>query len=98
MKERMVLQELIENGYEHIQIDGAQLGGGSVREDDVRAFCEGLRIDKVSYIHYLPFKWSESNVIRSFMINVDGTSASHLPMQPRGPRRSLGRGYLQIAL
>lgn len=44
-----VLEELSKNGYDHVTID-VQLGG-AVREDDVRQFFEGFKVDKVSNFH-----------------------------------------------
>ena len=45
----MVLEELAKNGYEHVTLDGhgGQLGS-VVREEDVRLFFQGFKVDKVS--------------------------------------------------
>lgn len=43
-----VIAELAKNGMDHVTIDGGvQLRGGSVREEDVRAFFDGFAVDKV---------------------------------------------------
>lgn len=45
-----VVEELARNGFEHVSIDGhgAQLSG-AVREEDVRQFFDGFKVDKVSF-------------------------------------------------
>lgn len=44
-----VMEELAKNGFDHVTIDGhgSQLGG-AFREEDVRQFFDGFKIDKVS--------------------------------------------------
>jgi len=44
----LVVEELSKNGFDHVRIDGhgGQLGG-AVREEDMRQFFEGFKVDKV---------------------------------------------------
>lgn len=44
-----VLRELANNGKEHVWIDGSQLSGGAVTEDDVRRFFKQLKVEQVSH-------------------------------------------------
>ena len=41
-----VVDELAKNGKEHVKLP---LMGGSVREEDVRVFFEGFKVDKVRF-------------------------------------------------
>lgn len=56
LQERQVLELLVNNGHEHIRIDGSQLGGASVQEEDVRAFVDGLRADKASCVLIVEYR------------------------------------------
>lgn len=44
-----VLAELTRNRKEHVRIEDGALLGGAVREDDVRAFFDGFKVDKVRF-------------------------------------------------
>ncbi|KLO12494.1 hypothetical protein SCHPADRAFT_853807 [Schizopora paradoxa] len=46
-----ILRELARNGKEHVWIDGVQLSGGAVTEDDVRRFFQQLKVEKVLSDH-----------------------------------------------
>lgn len=45
--DRRVMEELVRNGFDHVRIDAAQLGS-SIREEDVRSYFDGLKVDKVN--------------------------------------------------
>ena len=47
-----VVDELAKNGKEHVRIP---LFGGSVREEDVRVFFEGFKIDRVRLFRWVSF-------------------------------------------
>jgi hypothetical protein len=45
-----VVAELARNGMDHVKIDGGAELGGAVREEDVRQFFDGFKVDKVCHV------------------------------------------------
>ncbi|KAH9921791.1 uncharacterized protein B0H18DRAFT_537958 [Fomitopsis serialis] len=69
----IVLEALAKNGYEHVTLDGhgGQLGS-AVREEDVRQFFQGFRVDKILRDRlgwYVTFETSDSARRAAMVLN-----------------------------
>ncbi|KAI0943146.1 hypothetical protein AcV7_002374 [Taiwanofungus camphoratus] len=76
-----VLEELARNGFEHVTIDGhgAQLGG-AVREEDVRQFFDGFKVDKVLRDQlgwYVTFKTGDSARRAALVLSSGARTLAH---------------------
>ncbi|KZT08175.1 uncharacterized protein LAESUDRAFT_697684 [Laetiporus sulphureus 93-53] len=76
-----VVEELARNGFEHVTIDGhgSQLGG-AVREEDVRHFFEGFKIDKVlrdKSNWYVTFETGDSARRAALVLNSGARTLGH---------------------
>ena len=80
-----VLTELSKNGFDHVTID---VEGGAVREDDVRQFFDGFKVDKVSATDCYPgYSLTAPSMISRFCKTIKaGTSLSKRPI-PRDAQR-----------
>jgi RNA recognition motif-containing protein len=55
----IVVGELAKNGMDHVRIDGGAQLGGAVREEDVKQFFDGFKVDKVSALFLVCFLCAE---------------------------------------
>lgn len=76
-----VMEELAQNGFDHVTIDGhgSQLGG-AFREEDVRQFFDGFKIDKVLRDNlgwYVTFKTGDSARRAAMVLNSGARTLAH---------------------
>ncbi|OCH94594.1 hypothetical protein OBBRIDRAFT_769324 [Obba rivulosa] len=77
----VIVEELAKNGFEHVTIEGhgAQLSG-VLREDDVRRFFEGFKVDKVLRDHlgwYVTFQTGDSARRAALVLNSGARTLAH---------------------
>ncbi|KAI0074924.1 SET-domain-containing protein [Panus rudis PR-1116 ss-1] len=80
-----VLELLAKNGFDHVTIDDGTgnglIGGGAVREEDVRVFFDGFKVDKVLQDHkgwYVTFQTADSARRAAMVLNSGArTLANH---------------------
>ncbi|THH14837.1 hypothetical protein EW146_g5561 [Bondarzewia mesenterica] len=77
----IVVDELARNGFDHVRVDGhgGQLGG-AIREDDVKQFFEGFKVDKILQDHmgwYVSFQTSDSARRAAMVLNSGARTLAH---------------------
>ncbi|CAL1709865.1 unnamed protein product [Somion occarium] len=77
-----VLEELSKNGFDHVTIDDGSGGllGGAVREEDVREYFDGFKVDKVLQDHkgwYVTFQTSDSARRAAMVLNGGQRTLAH---------------------
>ena len=85
-----LLEQLVANGHEYARIDGTQLEGTQVRDEDVKTFFSGLPLDKVCLLlcfTVLVGSYSELSY-RLSKTDVTGSSVLKPPMQRSEPKWS----------